>query len=373
VTTPADPAVSASAPSGPTLPLTYGECRDRFRWTCDRLAVARSAHPITARGPDGGELTVDVATIGTPRPRVALLVMSGVHGVEGFVNSEIQRAALERWVTTSPPDVGVVMIHAVNPWGMAWWRRQNESNVDLNRNFGRDDWTPGHNHRYGELHAALCPDGDTAPTADSLLDVTRALIDAHGYAWVKAAVTEGQYDHPDGLYFGGERTEASNRIVADVARGHLAGAEQVLVVDLHTGHGERGTMTLLSHSPAGDDEDRWLRDRFDGLTIESTASADASSPPKTGQIARGLAAMFPDATWRSVTPEMGTVSDTTMILAERAEHWVHRSGDRSDPDHAAIVWHHRCCSTPDDPAWVAASLEHGRRVIDLAVAAVAGS
>jgi hypothetical protein len=33
------------------------------------------------------------------------------------------------------PNVAVVFIHAVNPYGMSFWRRWNENNVDLNRNF----------------------------------------------------------------------------------------------------------------------------------------------------------------------------------------------------------------------------------------------
>jgi hypothetical protein len=353
------------------LPFTYAECRDRFRWTAHQIGAAAIAHPIDARGPDDGLLTIDVLTLGNPNPRRALLVLSGVHGVECFVNSAIQCDAARRFAGSSlPADVGVVLVHAVNPWGVAWWRRQNESNVDLNRNFGRDGSTPPPNERYALLHDALCPGGDEPPTPESLLDTTRALIAEHGYAWVKAAVSEGQYDHPGGLYFGGTRTEPSNQIVERIARTHLADADEVLAVDLHTGHGEFGSMTLLSHAAAGTEEDRWLRDRFAGLTIESTAAPDASSPPKTGQIVRGLADLFPGSTWRSVTPEMGTVSDTTMILAERAEHWVHVHGDRSDPSHAEIVWHHRCCSTPDDPVWATGCLAHGASVLDAALDAV---
>jgi hypothetical protein len=57
------------------------------------------------------------------------------------------------------------------------------------------------------IHPALVPGGDRVPTPESLFDVTRALVAEYGAAWVKAAVSEGQYRHPDGLYFGGDRTE----------------------------------------------------------------------------------------------------------------------------------------------------------------------
>jgi hypothetical protein len=46
--------------------------------------------------------------------------------------------------------------------------------------------------------------------------------------------------------------------------------------------------------------------------------------------------------------ELGAISDTRMGIDERAGHWVHLHGDRSTPEHARIVWDHRCGSTPDD-------------------------
>jgi predicted deacylase len=354
------------------FPLTYDECRERFRWTCRAAGLAFSAHPITVRGEHGQQLTIDVTAFGALRPRRALLVMAGVHGDEGFSSSTLMCDAIDRWVAAGvdgglADDAAVLMIHAVNPWGMAYWRRQNESNVDLNRNWGRDERTdvPA-NIGYVALHPVLVPGGDTPPTPESLLAATRAMIDEHGYQWVKSAVSAGQYSHADGLYFGGDRTEESNRRLAEIVEPRLAGAEEVLVLDLHTGHGAFGTYTLLSHVPEDHPDDAWLREVFDAGRIECTASADATTGPKHGQIASGLGSLVPDATWRTITMELGTRSDTRMIINERAEHWVHFNGDRSNPDHARIVWDHRCGSTPDDPEWERLARTHGVEVLDAA-------
>jgi predicted deacylase len=318
-----------------------------------------------------------VTSVGTHCPRRALLVLAGVHGDEGFSSSTLMCDALDRWVTTGvdgslADDAAIVMVHGINPWGMAYWRRQNESNVDLNRNWGRDERVEvPDNAGYVALHPVLVPHGDAPPTPESLLDVTRAMVEEHGYQWVKAAVSSGQYSHPDGLYFGGDRTEESNRLLAAIVASRCEGAEEVLVVDLHTGHGEFGTYTLLSPVPEHDPDDVWLRSVFDGGRIECTSSPDAASGPKRGQIATGLASVVPDATWRTVTMELGTISDTRMILNERAEHWVHFHGDRSEPEHARIVWDHRCGSTPDDPEWERLARLHGIEVLDRAHATVA--
>jgi octopine/nopaline transport system ATP-binding protein len=354
------------------FPLTYDECRERFRWTVTNAGLRFDAHPITARGLHGQELTIDVTTIGAAHPRRALLVLAGVHGDEGFSSSTLLCDAIDRWAGDgSDPaladDSAIVLIHGVNPWGMSYWRRQNESNVDLNRNWGRDERVElPRNPGYAELHPHLVPGGDRPPTAESLLDVTRALVAERGYAWVKSAVSEGQYTHPDGLYFGGDRTEESNRILADLVGARLAGTDEVLVVDLHTGHGTFGTYTLLSPVAPDHPDDAWVREVFGDDRVECTASPDATTGPKHGQIATGLASVVPGATWRTVTMELGTISDTRMIVNERAEHWVHFHGDRTQPEHARIVWDHRCGSTPDDAEWERSARAHGVAVLDAA-------
>ncbi len=360
------------------FPVTYDECRERFRWTCRLAGLAWTAHPISARGPHGQELTIDVTSYGASAPGRALVILTGVHGDEGFSSSTLLCEAIERWVSNGSDrqladDVAVLMVHAVNPWGMALWRRQNESNVDLNRNWGRDERTEvPENPGYDILHPVLVPGGDRVPSPESLFEVTRSLIDQHGYAWVKSAVSEGQFAHPDGLYFGGDRTEESNAILASVVADRLAGVDDVLVVDLHTGHGDFGTYTLLSHVPEGHQDDAWLRTVFDADRIECTASAGATTGPKHGQIAAGLHDVVPAArTWRTVTMELGTISDTRMIVNERAEHWVHFHGDRTNPEHAQVVWDHRCGSTPDDPGWETTARSFGVEVLDAARRAVA--
>lgn len=354
------------------FPLSYDECRERFRWTCGLAGLRWSAHPIAARGLHGQELTIDVTSYGAGAPRRALVILTGVHGDEGFSSSTLLCDAIGRWVLDGvddrlADDVAVVMIHAINPWGMSSWRRQNESNVDLNRNWGRDERTEvPRNPGYELLHPVLVPGGDRVPTPESLFEVTRALVEEHGYAWVKAAVSEGQFSHPDGLYFGGDRTEESNRILARVVADRLAGVEDVLVVDLHTGHGDRGTYTLLSHVPEDHPDDAWLRSVFDAERIECTASPTATTGPKHGQIAAGLNDVVGAATWRTVTMELGTISDTRMIVNERAEHWVHFHGERTDPEHAQVIWDHRCGSTPDDAEWETSARTHGVAVLDAA-------
>ncbi|MBX3284124.1 MAG: DUF2817 domain-containing protein, partial [Actinobacteria bacterium] len=331
------------------------------------------AHPIEARGPHGQDLTIDVAVVGATAPARALTVLSGVHGVEGFVNSQLQVDLLGRLASSPPPDdVAVVLVHAVNPWGMAWWRRQNESNVDLNRNWRRSEVEPVHNDPYDELHPLACPDTPDLPSVDDLLDRAMALVEERGLTWVRDAITVGQYRHPDGLHYGGARTEASNLVLEQVVIRHLRGVEHSLVLDLHTGHGPSGRITLLSDEPEGTPQDRFLRERFGTDRVLATvANPDATTATKSGQIGSGFADLLPGTVHHATSVEFGTVPDDAQLVATYLESWVARHGDRSDPDHLAAVWAYRDCFTPPDPAWEATCLLAGAALLDDAVAAVA--
>ena len=115
-----------------------------------------------------------------------------------------------------------MLVHAINPHGFAWLRRVTEDNVDLNRNFV--DHSPGRypaRPEYDKLHEALLPqqwnDRELADS-DALLEAYAA---EHGEFALQAAVTGGQYDHADGLFFGGREPVWSNRTFQSVLDAHV--------------------------------------------------------------------------------------------------------------------------------------------------------
>jgi hypothetical protein len=261
------------------------------------------------------------------------------------------------------------MVHVVNPWGMSHDRRQNENNVDLNRNWRRSQRTPERNLAYDEVHPMACSDSPSLPPIDDLLPQVRSLVAEHGVQWVETAITSGQYHHPDGLHFGGDHTEPSCRVLEHEITALLASADRVLTIDLHTGVGPRSAVTLLScHAD----------DSVGGAFVRSTlASVDpmvehrlVPGSGKPGSIARGIADVLPHATCHSVTLEFGTVSDIEQLTATYQEQWVHRHGDLDDPDHRAARDTYRRCFTPDDATWERSALDAGRVYLDAALAAV---
>ena len=145
-----------------------------------------------------------------------------------------------------PANVRVVLVHAINPHGFAWLRRVTEDNVDLNRNFvdhstGRYPTQP----EYDKLHDALLPqqwnDRELA-SGDALLE---AYAKEHGEFALQAAVTGGQYDHADGLFFGGREPVWSNRTFQSVLEEHVVRPRRLVFLDVHTGLGPYAHASLL--------------------------------------------------------------------------------------------------------------------------------
>jgi hypothetical protein len=187
---------------------------------------------------------------------------------------------------------------------------------------------------------------------------------------VRDGITVGQYTHPDGLHYGGGRTEESNRTLERIIPECVGSAERVLAVDLHTGHGPRGELTALCDQPPGSAQETFLRawcDRVEA-TVDNPAATTAR---KVGQIASGFASVLPGAACFATSLEVGTADDLTQLAATYQEQWVHRCGDRSVPSHAAAVWTYRCCFTPPDPDWEQAAVSGYGRHLEGALAALA--
>jgi hypothetical protein len=114
--------------------VDYFTARSRFRQRATQAGGQLTALQIDARGPAGEPLTIDIAWFGSKSPRQVVVHSSGLHGVEGFAGSAVQMQVLRR-LPRLTDDTAAIFIHAVDPYSMAWLRRVNENNVDLNRNF----------------------------------------------------------------------------------------------------------------------------------------------------------------------------------------------------------------------------------------------
>ena len=155
----------------------YHQARDRFIKSINELKdrghkVSHDILSLDCKGPNQENLSIDIATIGSIDNDNLLLYSSGIHGVEGFAGSAIQLSVLEQLKNEKPTnDYCIVFIHIINPYGMAWHRRVNENNVDLNRNFLNDH--KGEPEGYEKIDSFLNP--KSIPSRFDLMYLPRGL------------------------------------------------------------------------------------------------------------------------------------------------------------------------------------------------------
>ena len=345
----------------------YRSAGGRFRVACKtaRLRMETFEHPGTDRG--GQPLHTDVAILGPERSRAVLMISSGTHGVEGFCGSAIQTGLImEGLAGRLPPDLRVVMVHAVNPYGFAHLRRVNEDNIDLNRNFIDHDAAPPANPAYDELAGLIAPTSYWRMASG--LTLGKLLIHrlTKGTAKLQAAITGGQYSHPQGLFYGGSAPAWSNRTFRRIVRRHAAGAERAALVDIHTGLGPHGHGELISsHEPDSPAQARaraWWGER-----VRNSKSGESASTELSGTILGAFCDMLPRAETTAVTLEFGTFPAIQVLHAMQMENWLPHHGGPGHRRATRIKANLRHAFYPDSESWKLKVWEQGREVVEQAL------
>jgi hypothetical protein len=308
--------------SGDAFAATYAEARSKFLAAAKARGLAVESHVLPGhRGAQGEELASDVAVLGAQGAGRLVVFTSGTHGVEGFCGSGCQVALLhddDFCAAVAKTGIGVLFYHAVNPHGFSHVRRVNEDNVDLNRNF-RDFTQPiPRNDAYAEVHGFMLP--TTWPPDEGARAALGAYVARRGAQALQAAVSGGQSDFPDGLFFAGTRATWSNRTVREVLRKHASKAKRLVWIDVHTalgpwGHGEKIYAGL-------DDPAMLARTRaIFGADVTSFYDGSSTSAKLTGLLFHAALDECPGAEYAGIGLEYGTLPVEAVFDALRADHW----------------------------------------------------
>jgi len=348
----------------------YATARHRFREAAARLDFELHAYPIGGQGPHGEDLTLDVAITPGPRPERALVVSSGIHGVEGFFGSAVQLAVLEEWVGRRP-QVRCVLLHALNPFGFAWRRRCSETNIDLNRNLLLDgEPFLGSPERYGDLDALLNPARSPSLWEPVSLRFLHAIA-RYGMPALKQAIASGQYDYPRGLFYGGAGPSRTSEVLSAHFDTWLGPSRHVMHLDLHTGLGANALSTLLVDAPITDPHHRRCCAWF-GPDAFEVASAQGVAYRARGSFGRWCAARSRGRDYLYAAAEFGTYTPTKMLAGLRAENQAHHWGRADAPSTERAKQRLVELFCPRSEAWRARVLERGRQLVAQAVAGLAG-
>lgn len=261
------------------LPLTslalcpsYDECRNEFLASIGPQQ-SRTTNHFIYNLPTKLDRVLPIDLFHMANGHDSLVVfISGTHGVEGPVGSTFQSRLLKAFGSEVLPNKhDYIFIHALNPYGFATGRRVSENNVDLNRNFSTTlELYSEKNSGYNDVASFLNPTTKADPSAFAQIGfITKALflLAKQGMAPLRQAILLGQYEHPRGLYFGGNGPEHQLGFLTAQLRPLFERYKKILVIDLHTGFGERGKLHLFPSASNQEVKSR-IQNIFEGFQID---------------------------------------------------------------------------------------------------------
>lgn len=345
-------------------PSSWQHAHNRFVTLAEPLGAAIS-YPIDAPGPEGETLSTDTLWLGPTDAERVLVLCSGTHGIEGYAGSAIQCDWLSRLLsgeTSLPDNHAALLIHILNPWGMAWRRRCDASGIDLNRNFVDFSAAPPDNPGYLMLRDALMQD-DAAQRRQQL----DAYAARHGREALEIAISGGQYQDPAGPFYGGRRAAEGRILIEKLIREYRLAERRLVVIDVHTGLGAWGYGELIcDHSP--DSPGAGYAKKLFGPMVTLPLAGTSSSVPKLGLMDYAWHAIM-DQHGCFVTLEFGSYPTDQLFEVLLADHRLHAEagGKMQHPDSHPVKQAMREHFSPASHQWRELVLFQGRQVIDMAL------
>lgn len=262
----------------------FARCRQEFVHALTRLQQKTSAKKWTLSRYDVPvghieELSTDAVYIGDPAAKKLLVFISATHGVEGYCGSAIQRlllAQLAQHPDLLPADLGLLMIHGLNSWGMQWARRCDQEGIDLNRNCVDFSALPAPDPAYEQVLA--CLKKNDPQKRQQAMDEQIARF---GQKKFDELFSGGQYHCNWAPFYGGVRPAFASQIIEDCIESWRLSEKELVVIDLHSGLGPWGFGELISDH-AVDSAGNAFAQKLFGPAVAITALDGSFSVAKKG-------------------------------------------------------------------------------------------
>ena len=329
----------------------YAEARQKFLGAARGAGLAVTSHEHPRRGRDGEVLATDVARLGSPDAKSLLVLTSACHGVEGFCGSGVQVSLLGDAAFRDAAQrngAAVLFVHALNPYGFSWWRRTTHENVDLNRNFHDFSKPLPDSPEYDAIAPWIVP--ATWPPNAEVQALTMRYIAQYGEKGFQAAISSGQHEYPDGLFYGGRDPCWSNRTVRQVLREHGRRCARLGWIDLHTGLGPSGFGERIF--ACRDDAAALKRARaWWGQDVTSIYDGSSTSALLTGLMWLAAYEECAQAEYTGIALEYGTLPVLEVMNALRADQWLENHPDAPAEQAKVIKRQLRDAFYTDTDAW----------------------
>ncbi len=344
-------------------PETYDQARQDFRDITAGLSEYYSnvvTTSIVVPSATDNNLTIDICYVPAQKDSANLLILSsGVHGIEGFVGHAAQQLFIQDFLNEQLlENTGVLLIHGMNPYGFKYTRRVTENNVDINRNSpSTSSLYQTVNDGYPKIYGLVNPKGKANRKSlenrfffvKAINEIRKATLPV-----LRQAVLQGQYQYPEGLYFGGQQPEPQIAAIEPMISAWCQPYEKILAIDLHTGYGERGKLHFFPN-PLEEPQRIMLEALFDGYTIDWGDSDDFYTV--TGDFVGFIGALVPGKEYYPMLFEYGTLNSQTTMGSLKSIHIMilenqgKQHGFRTEKDSLAIRHDLREMYYPSSENW----------------------
>lgn len=364
------------------FPRSYEGSRARFRQNLDRVQQFWSGARLGAHRISSQEgLTIDWIQAD---PQVSceriFILTTGEHGIEAFVGSAILQVLIDEYLPRfSPVSTGLLLVHAINPWGMKYRRRVNSQNVDLNRNFvwideGREEvFDSSLVQAYRQLSPFLNPQKALRHSLISTflfsLRLMRNLL-RFGYRDLWNNIVVGQYHDPQGIFYGGAELQEEARVLVDLLREQIQPYRQVLLIDVHSGFGPRYQMSLVNSALEPRDSASLMREFDYPLVLKSSTDEFYNiRGDLIDYVYQLVNTEYPDTGFYATTFEFGTFGNSALAMlrdlrATILENQLYWYGTHHDATRAWVQREFEELYLPNELKWRTKAIEDACRAFD---------
>ena len=229
--------------------IKYDECKSNFFKNLNTEQSRKSFLPIPSN--KDSSLGIDFLYIPAKSVRTRFIVLcSGLHGIETYAGSALQQIFWREFENElDRENTGYLFIHGINAYGFKYYRRFTENNIDLNRNFDiNSDLFLLKNIPYKNLHFLI---NSFRPLKNPFLEdirfyfnIMRSIV-TYGVPSLNQYLPQGQYEFPEGIFYGGRFFEPHVKIIEDILKPLIDSYKYTFVFDIHTGVGKPGKMHII--------------------------------------------------------------------------------------------------------------------------------
>lgn len=343
-------------------PMDYVSARKRFREYSEDL---KAKVPDVQTGNQrihskfDNDLTIDYTYIPYNKSAKLFVITSGVHGPEGYTGSLLQYVLLKN-MAANPEGFpyNVLIIHSVNPYGYKYFRRANEQNVDLNRNFATREEFKSQNKSYYRLRRLFHPKGAANSSWIAQGQFYLSALWKHLRKGKKVILEglSGQYIDPTGPFYGGDTTQLETQYVQNLMMKYGAFSSHIYLIDLHTGYGEKGKLHFFGSEQAIQSQNmEAYKTIFKDMKIDTALDKDFY--PTTGDMVDWVWKNFSGKKVVAMAFEFGTMDSQTLkgglfsLWTSTLENQGFHNGYLSPQDEIQVRANYEALFNPQDYRW----------------------